>query len=558
VKESLRYTDVSLPVRDRARVRHGRTGWSEFVSDRAAVVSFGVAELVALVLRLHWARGAWFGVDDWDFVASRTVGNVGDLFRAHLDHWATMIVLAYRLLFSLFGLRYLPYAVFAIVLHLVVGVLLRVLMRRAGVGPWTATAAATVFVFLGTGIENNFFTSAMVFGLLQLLFADHDGPVDRRDFLGLGAGAIGLMCSALAVTMTIVVGIATLSRRGWRAAMFHTVPLAALYLLWLFAAPASPSNGTDTQSISNVLTFLNNGQWATLVRVGRLPGFGVVVAAVLVAGLIVIYAAEGVTMLRHYAAPLAMLVGGPLFLVSTGVKRSGLPAALHDAVFRSLNNPAHLARQDRYTYVVAALTLPTLAVAVSALGRRWQYLRVVIAVLMIATLPTVVRDFRRDALAFARTGPATEGKVLAVPRLPIARELPRTLIIPAPIATGPSVGWLLDTLPSGRLPAPPHLTQNNAAALTLSLALVPAALKQGATGSASCENLRTPTVRILDKADRLTLRRGGAIITYLGPTGGRSLPTRFQPGTYVALAGPLRLRVAPSASHLAAQTVLCG
>ncbi len=514
------------------------------------------AAIVALALRLYWARGAWFGVDDWDFVASRTVGNVGDLFRAHLGHWPTMIVLAYRLLFSLFGLRYLPYALFAIVLHLVVGVLLRVLMRRSGVGPWTATAAATVFVFLGTGIENNFFTSAMVFGLVQLLLADHDGPVDRRDVLGLGAGAIALMCSALAVTMVIIVGIATLLRRGWRVAVFHTVPLAALYLLWMFAAPASPSNGTDTKSISNVLTFLNNGQWATLVRVGQLPGFGVVVLAVLVAGLIVIYAAEGVTMLRRYAAPLAMLVGGPLFLVSTGVKRSGLPAALHDAVFRSANNPAHLARQGRYTYVVAALMLPALALAVSALGRRWHYLQIVIAALVIATLPTVVRDFRRDAVTFARTGPATERKVLAVPRLPIARELPRRLIVPAPIATGPSVGWLLDTLPSGRLPAPSNLTQNDAAALALSLALVPATTAEGATGTASCATLRESTVVSLDRGDRLTLRRGGAIVTYLGPNGGQSVARHFQPGTYVALAGPLSLQLLPPPGETSS-TVVC-
>src|SRR5207302_10440329 len=145
------------------------------------------------------------------------------------------------------GLRYLPYALFAILLHLAVGALLRVVMRRSGVGPWVATAGAGVFVFLGTGIENNFFTSAMVCGLTQLLLADHDGHVDRRDFLGLGAGVVGLMCSALAVTMTIIVGVAMLLRRGWRIAMFHTVPLAALYLGWVVAEPASQSNGTNTQ-----------------------------------------------------------------------------------------------------------------------------------------------------------------------------------------------------------------------------------------------------------------------------------------------------------------------
>src|SRR4051812_18391497 len=387
-------TAIGLPrgMAAEARGQEGRSARSSVktpvsraeVRGRAAAVAFALAEILALCLRLHWARSAWFGVDDWDFLASRTVGNVGDLFRAHLDHWPTVIVLAYRLLFWSVGLRYLPYALFAILLHLAVGMLLRVVMRRSGVGPWISTAAATVFVFVGTGIENNFFTSAMVCGLTQLLLADHDGHVDQRDFLGLGVGAIGLMCSALAVTMTIIVGVATLLRRGWRVALLHTLPLAALYLLWLVAAPRSQSNGTGTQSPLKVATFVSNGQWATLVRLGRLPGLGLVVAAVLVAGLVVI-AAQGISILRSHAMPMAMLVGGPIFLASTGAKRSGLPAALHDPLFITVNNPAHLARQGRYTYVVAALTLPAIALAVSALSRHWHYVPVVMALLLVAS-----------------------------------------------------------------------------------------------------------------------------------------------------------------------------
>ena len=34
------------------------------------------------------------------------------------------------------------------------------------------------------------------------------------------------------MTMVIVVGLATLVRRGWRAAALHTVPLAAVFLAW--------------------------------------------------------------------------------------------------------------------------------------------------------------------------------------------------------------------------------------------------------------------------------------------------------------------------------------
>ena len=63
--------------------------------------------------------------------------------------------------------------------------------------------------------------------LCHLLLADHDGPVDRRDYLGLGTGLAALMCSGVAVSMAIVVGLATLMRRGWRIALLHSPGSAA-------------------------------------------------------------------------------------------------------------------------------------------------------------------------------------------------------------------------------------------------------------------------------------------------------------------------------------------
>src|SRR5262249_44045899 len=147
------------------------------------------------------------------------------LFRAHFQHWSTVIVVVYRFLWQLFGARYLPYELFAIVLYLTVAALLRAIMRRAGIGPWVATAAASLLVLFGAGVENNFFTAVLVFSLVHLLFADHEGPINWRDAAGLAAGVAALMCSGLAVTTTIVVGIAMLLRRGWRIALLHTVPL---------------------------------------------------------------------------------------------------------------------------------------------------------------------------------------------------------------------------------------------------------------------------------------------------------------------------------------------
>src|SRR5690606_18645355 len=117
--------------------------------------------------------------------------------------------------------------------------LLRVVMRRAGVGPWMATIVAGTFVLYGTGQANIWFAIQMSLvislaaGVAHLLLADHDGPFDRRDALGLAAGVVGLTSSGVGPAAVAMVGLAVLIRRGWRLALVHTVPLGVLYLAWV-------------------------------------------------------------------------------------------------------------------------------------------------------------------------------------------------------------------------------------------------------------------------------------------------------------------------------------
>ena len=183
-------------------------------------------------------RTQWFFADEWEFLSARGV-NVHDLLRPHYGHWVAVPIVAYRMLWQVVGLRsYLPYVGLAIALHCTAAALLWVLMCRAGVRPWTATAAASAFVLFGAGAQDILwafqitFTAALVFGLVHLLLADHDGAFDRRDWIGLGAGLLGLMCSGVAVTMVVVVGVAALLRRSWRIAALHTVPLGVIYGVW--------------------------------------------------------------------------------------------------------------------------------------------------------------------------------------------------------------------------------------------------------------------------------------------------------------------------------------
>jgi hypothetical protein len=52
-------------------------------SARLALVACVLVEIVGLALWVMLARREWFRTDEWDFLAGRTAGNVGDLFRDH-------------------------------------------------------------------------------------------------------------------------------------------------------------------------------------------------------------------------------------------------------------------------------------------------------------------------------------------------------------------------------------------------------------------------------------------------------------------------------------------
>jgi len=203
----------------------------------AARAFIGIGTLASLFYVVI-GRRLWFVNDEWDFLAQRTIGSFRSLFDSHNGHWVTLPVIVYRVLWWVFGLRsYTPYQVWIIALHFLAAWLVRRVMLRAGVAPWTATATALVLVLFGRGASNILwpfqitYVGALVFGLTHLLLADHDGPLDRRDRLGLAAGAAALLCSGVAITMVIVVGIAVVIRRGVRVAAVHTVPLGVAYLI---------------------------------------------------------------------------------------------------------------------------------------------------------------------------------------------------------------------------------------------------------------------------------------------------------------------------------------
>jgi hypothetical protein len=354
---------------------------------RAPIYVFAVVEAIALVVFWWLGRKQWFFLDEWDYLVTRDGGSVADLFTSHNEHWTTIPIVLYRMLWNVFGLRtYLPYQLMTLVAHLAVAWLVFLLIRRANVNPWIATAGATLFALFGAGAQNVIwafqitFLGAIAFGLAQLALAYHDGPVERRDGYALIAGLLALMFSGVALTILVVVGLTMLLRRGWKVALLQTLPLLVVYGTWFVFYGRDAGNGAPRSTPSEVLQFAWQGWKGTYRELGNLPGLGIVIFAVMVVGLAGFVVERGPRRALHDGAlPLSMLAGSVIFMVTAGLTRVNLVGPAFGST-------------SRYLYVVAALSVPALALALDTLARRWHVVFPIALVLLLAPVPGSIRD----------------------------------------------------------------------------------------------------------------------------------------------------------------------
>jgi hypothetical protein len=515
----------------------GTEGAKPLSSARLALSVFVAVEIFGLALYLVQGRNQWFYRDEWDFLAGRNPSRLHDLLAPHDEHWSTLPILLYRTLYKLVGLKsYVPYQLALIVLHLTAAALLRAVMRRAGVQPWIATAAASLFVLFGAANQDIVwafqigFVGALVFGLTQLLLADHDGPFDARDFWGLAAGAAALMCSGVGVVMVVVVGIATLLRRGWRAALFHTVPLAALFGAWFVGIGHDNYNSTHVQ-VRDMVDFIARGYGAAFNALAQVPFVGWLFGLALVGGLVLAWSRLPWKQWRRTAAePAALLVGSLVYL---GITAYG----------RSSRFGSSFATNGRYLHIVGALSLPALAVAVDAFARRWKVLTPVVAVALLVGVAGNMRDLANRDAGIGRAFLGDKELILTLPRVPASQTAPDDLR-PVPAESRDlTIGWLRDNAASGRLPEPkqPTLALNQEATVRVSLQ------QTGAPGPLTgCLRLTAPVPRQLPPGGIIHFR-GGAINIAIG--GQFSAGATYEPafgGSLVATRGPLALRISPA------------
>src|SRR4051794_2505161 len=450
---------------------------------RAPVAVFAAVEASALVLWLTISRSNWFYIDEWDVLAGRRATNLEDVFRPHNGHWITVPVLSFRLLFSLFGLRtYVPYRLVSIVLYLVVAALMLVVMRRSGVNPWIATAAASLLALFGAGWENIVlpfqiaFTGAVAFGLVCLILADRDGPLAPRDGWALGAGVLALMCSGVGIVMVAVVGGTVLARRGSRVALAYVVPLGACYALWLLAI-GRRDHSVAQFTPGDVLRFVETGYRAAYGALGPFRAFGVVIVVALVAGLVLAFRQRaGTPRVAELTPPIALLVASLVLLVITALNRA--------------DYGADWARQSRYVSLVAAMTLPALVLGADAVATRWPRTLPVVCVLFLLGIPANIHAATRAQHDILRPrDTATRDTMLSLPLEPLARRVPRSVHPEPTTATAVTIGWLLDQAARGRLAAPGRVSRRLHASNAFRLSFD---RPDGPAPTTHCRSSRTP------------------------------------------------------------------
>ena len=225
----------------------------------------------------------------------------------------------------------------------------------------------------------------------------------------------------------------------------HTVPLAAVYLLWFSLTRPPVVIRVDGRSFTlhEYLKWLRDAGVGLFDGLGHFTAVGILLAILLIAGTVVAVRTEGAGgWLRRAAVPAALLVAAVLAMSLAAPSRFALGEGG--------------AKAGRYVGVMAAMTLPALAVAADAISRRWRWTTPLVAAVFLLPLPFNIAVFGSNPVLSRAGFNSTRNFVTNLPDNPLIGEVPPWVrpnesLLGTP---GMTVGWLLEASRNGELPAP--------------------------------------------------------------------------------------------------------
>ena len=319
-----------------------------------------VGLLASTVFLVNLGRHLYFFGDEWDPLLHRGLhlGGKDGILYPHNEHWSTIPIVLYRILWNLIGLNhYGIYQLMSVGSLMATCVGMYVLLRRTGVTAWPAVVAVLILGWGGFGEDTLWafqvgFLGSLAFGVLAVL-AVHS--TDRLPPMAAAAGALtvgSLMCSGIGLPMLAWVGCFTLLRRGWLAAIAAAGPPALVYVAWYAAYGSSGNNhGLPDASSGAVLNYT----WTGLANIWQstlaAPGTGGVVFLLLLC--VALFA-------RTRPALHALAVSG--FVAAF--------AAFFTIAFSRAQLGPEQAASNRYVPIGLALTLPAFVIALEWLAER--------------------------------------------------------------------------------------------------------------------------------------------------------------------------------------------
>lgn len=302
------------------------------------------------------ARQLYFFGDDWAFLVGPALE--GSLLEPHNEHWSSLPLIAYRVMVRLFGIdHYVIWALMPILLHLAVGVLLYLLLRRHSVPGWSASLATLVPVLLAGSIAEDAlwpfqigFLGSVVLGLLALLLYDTSWS---RVAMVWVLTVLSMACSGIALAMMVWLGLRVWLSHGLARALAATVPPFSVYAAWYVVYGGPSGTPAGPRSLGSSIDFVWAGVGSLWQDVLGLPGVGGPFLLVLLAV---------VALSRAAPDRVARLLG-----------MSGLGAAVALYGLISINR-GYLGEEgavaSRYAYVGLVMTVPAFALLVGWVAER--------------------------------------------------------------------------------------------------------------------------------------------------------------------------------------------
>ena len=223
-------------------------------------------------LLLYVGRDLWFFGDEWAFLLHRSLSSFADLFRPHNEHWSSVPIVIYRIVFSGASITsYTPYFLILVLLNLATGYVVGAHLLKLGAPVLVAALVAGGLVAFGPGGENLLwsfqigFAISVLAAVLSFLQVERHAPTsDVRAAVLL---ILSLASSGIGVPAVGAVALYLLLRRQWRRFLLVAGPPIVVYSLWLGLAGSAAAESVSANLVETLLllpTFTARGLTATV------------------------------------------------------------------------------------------------------------------------------------------------------------------------------------------------------------------------------------------------------------------------------------------------------